>query len=231
MASKIAYQYSSVGMEEVAKNIDEFIIPENQEACKLLWSKNIFTIMCNNYENNDSWITLNKLDENNQKIFDEMAKSDSRFGRTWGGYGLKISIPPTSGREVFEAFKPLIDLFTSQDVQSDGYMTKETFLTFYCDCYKMIDNPDYSELKMPQKREDESLIDYNQRVIAYFDNLTVPPKIRVFDESKMEKTFNEYLKESKFADYYDDSNERVYYNKFYFDCHNRYKEKMKTPNL
>lgn len=55
------YGYGKVDMLEVMNNIDEYIIPENREACKLLWSKNIFTIMCNNYDNDESWITLSKL--------------------------------------------------------------------------------------------------------------------------------------------------------------------------
>ena len=80
MISKTAYQYSAVGMSDVASNIDEYIIPENQKACQLLWSKNIFTIMCNNYDNDEFWITLGELDEDNQKIFEEMTKNNSHFG-------------------------------------------------------------------------------------------------------------------------------------------------------
>ena len=51
MPTDHAYHYSVVDIEYVVENIDEYIIPENQAACKLLWSKNIFTIMSNNYEN------------------------------------------------------------------------------------------------------------------------------------------------------------------------------------
>ena len=40
------YQYSEVDMAYVYRNPEEFIIPENLAACKLLWNKNIFTKMC-----------------------------------------------------------------------------------------------------------------------------------------------------------------------------------------
>ena len=52
--SETAYQYGCVGMEEVFNNINEYIIPENQNVCRLLWAKNIFTKMCNNYDNDNS---------------------------------------------------------------------------------------------------------------------------------------------------------------------------------
>ena len=82
MPSERAYQYSAVDMKLVMSNPEEFIIRENLEACKLLWSKNIFTKMTNNYENDYSWITLNTLSPENQEIFDSMRFVDKRFGYT-----------------------------------------------------------------------------------------------------------------------------------------------------
>ena len=69
MPSDRAYQYSIIDMRTVMNNPDEYIIPENLEACKLLWSKNIFTKMCNNYDNDYSWITINTFSHENQEIF------------------------------------------------------------------------------------------------------------------------------------------------------------------
>ena len=144
MLSERAYQYSAVDMNFVYANPEEFIIPENLEACKLLWSKNIFTVMCNNYDNDNSWITISKLDESNQKLFEELCKSNpENFGYTWGGVGIRVPVKPEPGADIFSAFQPLIEMFSYQDVQKDGYMTKEDFLNYECGCYKLIPNPDF----------------------------------------------------------------------------------------
>lgn len=148
------YGYGKVDMLEVMNNIDEYIIPENREACKLLWSKNIFTIMCNNYDNDESWITLSKLSEENQNIFDECSKSDKRFGYTFGGIGLIIPVKPCKGIDTYNDFKELIDSFKYQDVQSDGCMSLEEFMIYYTDCYDVIDNNRvFNEIKMVKSYE------------------------------------------------------------------------------
>lgn len=222
MASNHAYQYSVVDIKFVMDEIDEFIIPENQEACKLLWSKNIFTVMCNNYENDDSWITIDTLSLENQKLFDELALLNPELGPTWGGIGFRIPIKPGKGTDTFSEFKKLIDLFPMQDVQRDGYMEKETFLTDYCDCFKMVPNPVRKNILKPDVSLYDDMTKYARDFMAYVDDVNLPSQIRVFDESKMTKTFEEYLKESKFSGLYDESLERVYYNQMYYDAHLRY---------
>ena len=94
MPSERAYQYSAIDMQVVMNNPEEFIIPENLEACKLLWSKNIFTKMNNNYDNDYSWITINTFSPENQELFSSLASNDKRFGLTYGGIGFKIPIVP-----------------------------------------------------------------------------------------------------------------------------------------
>lgn len=231
MSSKTAYQYSAVEMEYVASNIDEYIIPENQKACQLLWSKNIFTVMCNNYDNDEFWITLGELDEDNQKIFEEMAKTNSHFGPTWGGRGLKVYIKPVPGADAYSEFAKLINLFAMQDVQKEGYMDKEEFLTYCCDCYKMVPNPDYKVPKMPVDTDYPDKATYLKAFDDYINHISMPHRIREFDESKMTKSFAEYLQESPYANFYDEDNERIYYNEFYYKAHLEYKKKMKVPKF
>jgi len=225
------YQYSAVDMSEVSGNIDEFIIPENQEACRLLWSKNIFTVMCNNYENENSWITISTLSEENKKLFDELAQEDERFGRTWGGIGFRVPIKPEPGKSTFEAFKELIDLFPMQDVQKDGYMTEEEFLMYYCDCYKIAPNPEYRRMLEPRIEDYENMDKYTEDYFKYLDMIGVPEGIRIFDETKMTKTTKEYIQESKFANFYDEEEGKVFYSKFYYDAHLRYKKENKALEL
>lgn len=228
-----AYQYSTVDMIHVYRYPEEFIIPENLEACKLLWSKNIFTIMCNNYDNEDSWITISTLDEHNQKVFDELCQTNpENFGPTWGGVGIRVPIKPSPGVDASKSFKELIDLFSYQDVQKDGYMTKEEFLNFHCGCFKLIPNPDYlPDLPEPVYEEYPDFSSYKKDLEYYMAHTMIPDKIRIFDETKMEKSFAEYLAESIFAKYYDEENGRIYYNELYYNSHLKYKKESKVPNL
>lgn len=231
MASDRAYQYSVVDMKAVYDDIDEYIIPENQRACKLLWSKNIFTKMCNNYDNVDSWITISLFSEENKNLFDELALKDKRFGRTWGGIGFRIPVKPSKENDTYESFKELIDLFPMQDVQKDGYMTVEEFLEYYEGCYKMIANPEYKPLIKPRLQDYDDPILYSQAFSAYVESVSKPREIRVFDETKVVKSIDEYLAESKFANFYDAEEGKIFYNKMYYDAHMRYKECNKVHRI
>lgn len=231
MASELNYGYSEVDMQFVYRNPEEFIIPENLEACKLLWSKNIFTKMCNNYDNEFSWITFNCLSPENQRIFDELSKTDSRFGATWGGIGIKVPVKPGVGNDTYEAFKELIDTFEFQDVQKDGCMSFEEFMRMYTDCYATIDNPKHRFVAKPKLEDYTDSVEYSRAFDEYVDATLIPMKIRVFDESKMTKSFEEYIDESRFKGLYDSDNRMVYYNDLYYQSHMRYKEQMRTPKL
>ena len=66
-----AYQYQSVRTDKVAENIEEYVIPECQAACKAFWDKNITTFMCSNYDEIDDtkYVLIgSKLSEENQEI-------------------------------------------------------------------------------------------------------------------------------------------------------------------
>lgn len=231
MASSHAYQYSVVDMKAVFDEIDEFIIPENQKACQLLWSKNIFTKMCNNYDNVDSWITINLLSSENQELFDALAKVDERFGKTWGGIGFRVPIQPGVGNDTYEAFKELIDLFPMQDVQKDGYMTVEEFLMGYTNCYRVVPNPEYQPLTKPKQEDYSDMVLYSRAFSAYADSVSKPSEIREFDPSKMTKSVEEYVSASKFAGFYDAEEEKVFYNEMYYKAHLKYKELNRIPHL
>lgn len=151
-----SYNYGTIGMEQVFNNIDEYIIPENQEACKLLWNKNIFTKMCNNYDNDNSWITLGDLSLENQEIFNNLSKTNSCVGKTWLGIGITVPYSYKEKDKVYEAFKTIIDEFVIQDVQKEGYMTEEEFLIYYTDCYK-IEN---KKRKLDKSKMKKSFLEY-----------------------------------------------------------------------
>ena len=231
MPSDRAYQYSIVDMKTVMSNPEEFIIPENLEACKLLWSKNIFTKMCNNYDNEYSWITINQFSPENQALFEEFAIGDKRFGLTWGGIGFKVPIVPGPGNDAFLAFKELIELFPIQDVQKDGCMTVEEFMIYYTDCYRMEYTPEYKELTSKMMSPDGDVLLYNREFEQFMSYNGVRRRVRVFDPTKMTKPLEDYIADSIFADYYDPDNGMIYYNDMYYNAHMRYKEHQKKHSL
>ena len=86
------YEYSHVPMYEVENNPEEFIIPELLPACKFLWSKNIFTVMCSNRSDKDEfYIELDSLSETNAKIFKKLVK---RYPQNffWNDFGVSHRI-------------------------------------------------------------------------------------------------------------------------------------------
>ena len=231
MPSDRAYQYSIVDMKTVMSNPEEFIIPENLEACKLLWSKNIFTKMCNNYDNEYSWITINQFSPENKKLFNELSDYDKRLGLTWGGIGFKVPIVPGPGNDAFLAFKELIELFPMQDVQKDGCMTTEEFMIHYTDCYRMEYTPEYKELTSKMMSPDGDVLIYDREFEQFMNSNGIRRRVRVFDPGKMVKPLEDYIAESMFANYYDPDNGMIYYNDMYYEAHMRYKEQQKQQKL
>ncbi len=231
--SESAYKYSKVEMEFVVNNIDEFVIPENQEACKLLWSKNIFTIMTNNYENefgdhDFSWIALSDLSEENQRVFDDLLNaSDPRVGMFRMKKIIKIPITTQKGVNTFAEFKKIIDLFEYQDVQKDGYYTIEQFMIENTDCVKRELNPEHLKAIKPNLADFHGdFVAYSKAYEEYISYETAPSEIVTFDETKMTKSFQEYVDESRYAGLFDPDLNRVYRNQMYYDAHMKYKREF-----
>lgn len=120
------YQYSHVDMETVVQNPNEYIIPPCQLACKALWDKNIETFMVSNYEDDNLYILLGKLDENNQQIMNEAVRLNPHFfiSEYRKSFGIKVAWQDiTATRKLLE----LTELFEMQD--TFRYKSPEEFLT------------------------------------------------------------------------------------------------------
>ena len=221
------YSYVSTAIQYVMANIDEYVIPENRKIIEYLWDMNILTTHTNNYENDFSWVALGELSEENHEIFwslaNKMGTLDERKEPKFSN-NQAISVPVVPGsKDTFEDFKPLVDLLKFQDVQKDGYMTIEEFLINYTDCYSIIDNPDYENLKEPFFEDFNDIKEYKKAVDEYFKRTSLK-RIKVVDQSKMTKTIEEYLEEAGLLDFYDKEENKVFYNKRLYDGHMRYKE-------
>ena len=222
------YGYTSMPIQDVMANIEEFIIPENRAIIEYLWDKNILTKQTNNYENDFSFIQLGELSEENEKLFWEFVneysgldeKTDKMFTLYKG-----ISIPITPGSEdTFEIFKPLVDLLKYQDVQKDGYMTIDEFYINYTDCYRTIDNPNYNE--GPEVEDYPNIEEYIKAYNEYIKTTESLPIIKVVDESKITKSLEEYLEENGLLDCYDEEEGKIFYNRRLYEGHMKYKRSM-----
>lgn len=126
MSNGKQYQYTDVKTEYVILNPEEFIIPEELPACKMLWDKGIETYICGNYEDGSRWIAIewNKLSDENRNILDRLVQTDNRY--TFGHYYvLTVPISDNSANELCDLVKPL------QFQDTVRYTSGEEFLDSY----------------------------------------------------------------------------------------------------
>lgn len=123
----IKYQYSNIDTSTVRENISEFIIPECQKACQKIWALNIDTFMCSNYQDQNLYILISGLSEENLEIFYKKMACDNRYYldeyRDSYGIGVQGMSP-----ESVEELNSLVDVFVMQDVSREKYKNSEDFL-------------------------------------------------------------------------------------------------------
>jgi len=125
----IQYNYTAEDTLKVYKNPEEYIIPEELPACKMLWDRGIETYMCGNYDDEEHqgrWIGISadSLNEENKFIFDELIKKDKRYSF---GHWYKITVPfgNNSANELCSLVEPL------QYQDTKRFVTGEQFLDSY----------------------------------------------------------------------------------------------------
>lgn len=222
----LKYQYSHIPMEEVVKNIDEYIIPELQDPCVCLWDRNIFTFMVSNRnDGGSSYICLDgNLSEKNQKIWDELSrKYPKKYYKDAYRNALTIKIEDTTKmteREITNEFMHMVLNFELQDVPSKFYLNKEQYL-IKCGCYDEIPNPEYIDDvgPMPQTANLEELDEWIAKTRQ-------PETIKIFNKNKKIKSLKKYVKENGDIDKFDVETGRVYTNKYFLERHNYYKDMM-----
>ena len=224
------YRHLSMPIRDVMADIDKYVIPENKAAIEYLWAMNILTTQTNNYNNETSFINIGKLSPENEDLLwnlynTEFINADKlpKIGIVYGGRGIEIAVKPGSG-DTLEAFKPLIDRFAYQDVQEDGYMSIDEFFIKYTDCWIEVNNPEFKPLRQPRRSDFATSEAYSAAYEAYVDSTLVKRRIVVFDESKVTKSLEEYLRETGFEGCFDPETDRIYYNRRLYEGHLRYKD-------
>lgn len=226
------YQYQYVRTDKVAENIDEYVIPECQPACKAFWDKNITTFMCSNYDELDDtkYVLIGgELSEENQEILERLLKENPEhyyYSSYRDAYGIKFK---GSGEEVSRQLEELTKPFKIQDI-SEGKMTPESFLMDVVGLVKYVENPEFNKFQethpFPQMENFDSLTDYI-KALDEREKLEPPMRLTILDKENIEKSFEEYLQEYGYKDLYDEEEGIVFESEFYKNAHLRYLEYQK----
>lgn len=122
------YQYPYVELEDVMANPEEYIIPQCLPACRSLWDKNIETFMVSNDDDEDLYVLLTHVSNENMAIFNQMKQQDPRF--IFDGYRNTIGIAVKGNNErSMHELQGLTEVFKVQDTLR--FQTAEDFLESY----------------------------------------------------------------------------------------------------
>lgn len=122
------YQYPYVELEQVIANPEEYIIPQCLPACKALWDKNIETFMVSNNDDDDLYVLLTHVSDENMAIFNQMKQQDPRF--VFDGYRNTIGIAVKGNNDSsMHELQGLTEVFKVQDTLR--FQTAEEFLESY----------------------------------------------------------------------------------------------------
>lgn len=204
---------SRVTQEMVEAEPRKWIIEECVPACQILWDKNIYTFMCSDGLDIDTWIELevDNLSPENIAILDEIRKEYVCYQYHQGC--LNISVPG-KGRKAQEELIKIAERFKMQDVPSDYATLSMKSIYMICGCSKEVENPNYVPIEVQLANMD-------------FSNWSLDiqePTIMVLDESKIVKSDEEYIDEV--GAIRDSETGIIYRNQFHYNKHLKYLESL-----
>jgi len=224
---------TDISLETIIKEgADKFIEKGALPLCEKLWDLNIFTLESEGYHDR-SYVVLDTLSPENLRIFERL-KNKNPENYVVGNGPYHYPKFGEDGKFVFydgiEMPTALADAFQMQDI-TRGFRTVQEFLLKDCDCYKQIPNPNYKEPPpMPNIEDYPTEQEYEKAFLEHckmsgFGNPNRHPTIEVFDETKVEKPIEEYLKEHNIdLSLWNKEEKRIYHSHFYLDRHNKYLE-------
>lgn len=200
---------SHVTQDMVEIEPEKWIIKECIPACKILWSKNIFTFMCSDYVDYDAWIELDLdvLSNENLEILEQIKLEYECFSYHQGCINIKVT---GMGKKAQSELIKIANRFKMQDVPHKYAVISLEELLMSCGCFSLIKNPDYVSVEEQMAKMDFE----NWRNVEFSE-----PTIRVFDSLKVVKPVEEYI-----ADYGAVVSEdgTIYVDQFYYDKHLNY---------
>ena len=199
----VIHRRNRVLVHKIVKDgIETHINPICVKLYKKLLDKNIF-IKDISVDNSRIRITFDKLSIENELIYNESCQIHPRkYKKIGSNYVLEIQRENKSDSVLKNELVKSMRFLKMQDVQI-GFIDKKRFLMNFCDCEKVEGHTD---------------LEYNKNI-----------KI-IFDESKMEKTFEDYLVDKKFDRLYSLDDNKVYLDEYYLNAHLRYLSYMNNTN-
>lgn len=197
------YKVNTKPIHEIYKEgIENYIEEPCTLVCKNSWNKNIFT-KASIVDNDEVKIVFDKLSDENFKIFSDLARKVGKHYAFSSNNEAEIRIKLNefkTSKEISEKLNKLAEPLKLQDITS-GYMTKTEFLMKICNCERV-----------------DGLKEHTSNWKAEF----------VFDPSKVEKSFEEYLHEYSYERLFVPQEERIYKDQFYLDAHRKFLNSNKT---
>lgn len=206
-------------MEDVESNPHVFIMEECLPACKELWSKNIYTFMVSDYNNDGKcWIEmkLDCLSDENVEIFNNLCGEDVfKFSYHKGCVNFGVNcVGKTAQMKLLELAKQ----FKMQDVPAeDSFMSLEAYLV-KCECYDEVENPNYYYMEDPLISGLFNSIDDLEKYEEYLKSDNSKKTLKKYNPAKVTKPLNEYFEGTSYI--LDEG--RVYYSDYHYQKHLKY---------
>lgn len=184
----------------IKDGLEKHVDPLCVKVCNKLFEKNIY-LKDIVITDDKIKLVLDKLSKENKEIFAKSMEINPRkYTNTANNYVIEVLKCDKSGSNIKTELVKAARFLKMQDVQSN-YMDKKRFLMSFCDCEKV---------------EGHTESGYNKNI-----------KI-LFDPNKMEKSFEEYLKDKNVDKLYSPDNEKIYMDEFYLNGHKNYLEYLKN---
>lgn len=171
-----------VSQQDVEESPRRWIIEECVPACEILWSKNIYTFMCSDRLDKNAWIELklSNLSSENLDILRELCNEYHCYQYHEGCLNISVD---GMGKKAQKELINIANRFVMQDVPvgEATYSIEDVYKK--CGCVKTIPNPNYVSLE-------EQLSDLS---LSNWGKCLEDPVIEVFDPSKVNKSFEEYI--------------------------------------
>lgn len=194
---KSTYKVNSEPIHKIYKEgLEKYIEEPCVLVCKNSWDKNVFTKE-SIVDDNEVKIVFDKLSDENIKIFNKLVAEDKEHYCYSSNNDpvIRIKLNNSDSQEaISKKLALLAEPLKLQDITS-GYMTEKEFLMNICNCERV-----------------DGLKEHTSNWKAEF----------VFDPSKVEKSFEEYLHEYSYEKLFVPQEGRIYKEQFYLDAHRKF---------
>lgn len=199
---------SRVSQEEVETCPEKWIIKECIPACKILWSKNIYTFMCSDFVDQNAWIeiALENLSNENLAILEEIKKEFYCYSYHHGCINIQVD---GMGSKAMHKLVEMADRFVMQDVPKKEATISLENLLIESGCSKVIKNPKYTSFE----EELAKSLEFG------WDAVMEEEYIAVLDKDKITKSAEEYILEYGAVM---DSDGTIYASRYHYNKHLNY---------